>query len=81
MIKQNTLSKYENNEHDVPTDILSVMAKILKTTPSYLVWGSREEEGWLPQLNTIAAGIKNPALRETALKQLLTLAELDEELK
>ena len=80
LIKQNTLSKYENDEHDVPTAILSCIAKELNTTPSYLVWGSSEEEGWLSELNTIAASIKNPAIRETALKQLLALAQLDEQL-
>lgn len=81
MIKQNTLSKYENDEHDVPTAILSVMAKELDTTPSYLVWGSSEDDGWLSELNTIAADIKNPAIRETALKQLLALAQLDAQMK
>ena len=81
MIKQNTLSKYENNEHDVPTDILSGLAKILDTTPSYLVWGSAEEEGWFSELKIIAGNIKNPIIRETALKQMLALAQMDEAMR
>lgn len=81
MIKQNTLSKYESNDHDVPTDVLSMVAKLLNTTPSYLVWGSVEEEGWLSELNIIAGNIMNPAIREAALKQMLALAQMDAQLK
>lgn len=81
MIKQNTLSKYESGDHDVPTDVLSMVAKLLNTTPSYLVWGSAEEEGWLSELNIIAGSIKNPAIREAALKQMLALAQMDAQLK
>ncbi len=81
MIKQNTLSKYENDEHDVPTDILSKLSKILNTTPSYLVWGSTEEEGWLSELRILAGNIKNPVIRETALKQMLALVQMDEAMR
>lgn len=81
MIKQNTLSKYESGDHDVPTDVLSMVAKLLNTTPSYLVWGSAEEEGWLSELNIIAGSIKNPAIREAALKQMLALAQMDAQFK
>ena len=81
MIKQNTLSKYENDEHDVPTDILSKLSKILDTTPSYLVWGSAEEEGWLSELRILAGNIKNPVIRETALKQMLALVQMDEAMR
>ena len=81
IIKQNTLSKYESGDHDVPTDVLSMAAKLLNTTPSYLVWGSAEEEGWLSELKIIAGNIKNPAIREAALKQMLALAQMDVQLK
>ena len=81
MIKQNTLSKYESGDHDVPTDVLSMAAKLLNTTLSYLVWGNNEEEGWLSELKIIAGGIKNPAIREAALKQMLALAQMDAQLK
>lgn len=80
MIKQATLSKYESDEHDVPTDVLSLMSKVLDTTPSYLVWGSSEEEGWFSELKIIAGKIKNPVIRDTALKQMLALAQMDESL-
>lgn len=80
MIKQATLSKYESDEHDVPTDVLSRVSRILDTTPSYLVWGSSEEEGWLSELKIIAGKIRNPAIRDTALKQMLALAQMDESL-
>lgn len=33
MVKQNTLPKYENNEHDIPVDVLVNAARILNTTP------------------------------------------------
>jgi transcriptional regulator with XRE-family HTH domain len=78
MIKQTTLSKYENDEHDIPIAVLSAVAKHLDTTPSYLVWGSEEDEGWLSELRMIAGSIRNPMVRETALKQMLALAWMDE---
>ncbi len=54
---------------------------LIQQTPSYLVWGSTEEEGWLSELNIIAGSIKNPAIREAALKQMLALAQMDAQLK
>ena len=47
MIKQNTLSNYENNSHDIPTNVLSSLSKLLKTTPTYIVWGTEEKDGWM----------------------------------
>ena len=77
MIKQNTLSNYENNSHDVPTDVLSNLSKILGTTPSYIVWGTCEEDGWTSEMKNILGNIKNPKIREAAMKQLRVLAEMD----
>ena len=59
----------------------SCLSSLGNTTPSYLVWGSAEEEGWLSELNIIAGSIKNPAIREAALKQMLALAQMDAQLK
>ena len=80
MIKQNTLSNYESNERDIPTDILSETARILKTTPSYLVWGNEGEDGWMDEIRSLAGNIKSPSVREAALSQLLALVQLDAEM-
>ncbi|MBP3240381.1 MAG: helix-turn-helix transcriptional regulator [Oribacterium sp.] len=77
MIKQNTLSNYENNSHDVPTDVLSEISKIFNTTPSYIIWGSCEEEDWTTEIRSLLRSIKNPKVRETAIKQLKALVEMD----
>ena len=37
-----------------------------------------EEEGCFLELKTIAGKIKNPAIRDTALKQMLALTQMDE---
>ncbi len=80
-IKQNTLSRYENDEHAVPMDILSMMAGILGTTPSYLLWGNNADDTWIAELTTIAGSIKNPAIRETAIKQMMALVQMDEAMR
>ncbi len=79
MVKQNTLSNYENDLRDVPTEIVSLLAEKLDTTPSYLIWGKLEgeDEEWLFTLEQVASRINNPLLREAALKQLLALAQID----
>ena len=80
MIKQNTLSNYENNSHDVPTDVLSDISRIFNTTPSYIVWGSCVEDDWTTEISNLFGSIKNPTIRATAIKQLKALVEIDAEL-
>ena len=77
MLKQYTLSKYENNEHDMPTDIIARVSKLLDTTPTYLIWGNNDDSEWLVELDAIAGKIKNPKLREAAIKQMKALADLE----
>ncbi len=80
-IKQNTLSRYENDEHSVPMDILLKMAGILGSTPSYLLCGNDADDAWIAELTMIAGSIKNPAIRETAIKQMMALVQMDEALR
>lgn len=80
-IKQNTLSRYENDEHAVPMDILLKMAGILGSSPSYLLWGNNADDAWITELTTIAGSIKNPTIRETAIKQMMALVQMDEALR
>lgn len=77
VVKQNTLSKYENNEHDIPTDVLANAARILNTTPTYLVWGDSDDSEWFAKLNEIGRKITDPKFREVAIRQLKVLAELN----
>ena len=79
MVKQNTLSNYENDLRDVPTEIVSLLAEKLDTTPSYMIWGKPEEEDdeWLFTIEQIASRINDPTLRETAIQQLTVLARLE----
>lgn len=77
VVKQNTLSKYENNEHDIPIDVLANAARILNTTPTYLVWGDSDDSEWLAELNEIGLKITDPKLREVVIRQLKVLTELN----
>ncbi len=83
MVKQNTLSNYENDLRDVPTEIVSLLAEKLDTTPSYLIWGKPEDEDdeWVFMIEQLASRINDPSLRETALKQLTALARLDAKMR
>lgn len=49
-------------------------------TPSYIIWGSCEEDDWTTEVRSLLRNIKNPKVRETAIKQLKALVDMDEAL-
>lgn len=79
MIKQGTLSKYENDEHIIPSDLCKPIADALYTSVSYLL-GDDDEDAWLMAMMKELRNIKNPSIKNTALEQIKALAALEKQI-
>ena len=76
-LSQHALSKYENNKLNMSLDIIMAVSKVFNTTPTYLLCGEKDDEVWLEELTVVARNIKDPKVREVALKQLRVLAAFE----
>ena len=52
------------------------LAKVLHTTPNYLLMGDVEVDDWMDDMIQILQRIKKPEYRELAKKQIALLGEL-----
>ena len=75
-MKKNTISRYENDEHDIPSSNIVALAEALETTPDYLLLGKTEEEPWMKDVIRVLGSIKDPAMRKLALDQLKCIASV-----
>lgn len=75
---QATISKYENDTRPVPSDILGNLSRILKTTPTYLIFGGPEDDEFISELISIAGRIECSEIKKTVLEQMESMARLDE---
>lgn len=75
-MKKTTICKYEKDEHDIPSSVLVELAKVLHTTPNYLLMGDVEVDDWMDDMIQILQRIKKPEYRELAKKQIALLGEL-----
>ena len=76
-MKKSTICKYEKDLHDIPAGVLSDLAKALKTSPNYLLFGETEGDEWMDEMLEVMEGIQTPELRRLALKQLRCIAEME----
>lgn len=77
-IKKATVSAYENDRFDMKVSVLKDIARVLKTTVSYLVEG--ETEGIAPEVMQIALMVqhmKSEELRRAAMEQVKVLVGVD----
>jgi transcriptional regulator with XRE-family HTH domain len=75
-IKQCTLSKYENGSA-IPSDTIVEMARVLHTTPDYLLLGKEDKNSFLSEIINIAKNIDDINFQEIALKQMKVLADIN----
>ena len=54
----------------IPSSNIVALARALNTTPDYLLLGKTEEDPWTKEAMWVLNGIKDPAMRELALKQI-----------
>ena len=75
-MKKTTICKYEKDLHDIPSSVIVHLARILHTSPNYLLLGAVKEEGWMEEMYELMENIKSPEMRRLALKQLRCVAEV-----
>ena len=76
-MKKSTVSKYENDNHDISASAIIALSKSLDTTPNYLLLGheeTRSEDAWIEDMIQVMKKITEPLYRELALKQLKCIA-------
>lgn len=72
-MQKSTICKYETNQHDIPAQVIVVLAKELDTTPNYLLLGETSD-----LLTATIERIKSDKLRELALLQIQCILRFDE---
>lgn len=75
-MKKTTICKYEKDLHDIPSSVIIQLARILHTSPNYILLGEVKEEGWMEEMYELMENIKSPEMRRLALKQLRCVAEV-----
>ena len=75
---QATISKYENDTRPVPSDVLGNLSRVLRTTPTYLIWGSEGDDEFFFELISIAGRIECSEIKKTVLEQVESMVRLDE---
>ena len=75
-MKKTTICKYEKDLHDIPSSVIIQLARILHTSPNYILLGEVKEEGWMEEMYELMENIKLPEMRRLALKQLRCVAEV-----
>ena len=74
-MKKTTICRYEKDQHDIPSSVLTELARVLNTTPNYLLLGELLAEDWMEEAIEALSNIKDPAMRKLAIKQLKCMAE------
>ena len=49
-MKKTTICKYEKDLHDIPSSVIIQLARILHTSPNYILLGEVKEEGWMEEM-------------------------------
>ena len=74
-MKKNTVCRYEKDEHDIPASVVVALAGVLHTTPNHLLLGESEGDPWMEDALQVLACIRDPVLRNLAVRQLRCIAE------
>jgi hypothetical protein len=56
--------------------VIIQLARILHTSPNYILLEEVKEEGWMEEMYELMENIKLPEMRRLALKQLRCVAEV-----
>ena len=82
LTKKMTISAYENDRIDIKISILKEIARILRTSISYLAEGEVYElSKEALQIAVLLQGIKREEIKETAIKQVQMMAAMDEKIQ
>jgi len=77
-MKKATVCKYEKNITDIPASAVIALAKLLHTTPDYLLLGDTGTDNWLTDMIGILAHVEAENCRKLIRKQVLDVIEVFE---
>ena len=69
-MKKAAISKYENDQNDIPSSTVIELANALNTSPHYILLGTTEEEPWEEDVMRVLKKISDPSMRKLTIKQL-----------
>ena len=72
-LSQLDISYYENDKKEMRASGLAEIAKVLQTTPNYLLGFADNNDGFADEARGLLRDVKNQSVREILLKQIRAL--------
>ena len=75
-VEKSTISYYENDKKEMRASGLAEMAKVLQTTPNYLLGYAYSDDDFLSEALSLLEGIKDETVKKVLLAQIKAVAAL-----
>ena len=69
-VEKSTISYYENDKKEMRASGLAEMAKVLQTTPNYLLGCTYSDDDFLSEALSLLEGIKDETVKKVLLAQI-----------
>ena len=69
-VEKSTISYYENDKKEMRTSGLVEMARVLQTSPNYLLGYSSNDDDFLSEALSLLEGIKDETIKKVLLAQI-----------
>ena len=75
-VEKSTISYYENDKKEMRASGLAEMAKVLQTTPNYLLGYAYSDDDYLSEALSLLEGIKDETVKRVLLAQIKAVSAL-----
>ena len=75
-VEKSTISYYENDKKEMRASGLAEMAKVLQTTPNYLLGYAYSDDDFLSEALSLLEGIKDETVKNVLLAQIKAVSAL-----
>ena len=75
-VEKSTISYYENDKKEMRASGLAEMAKVLQTTPNYLLGYAYSDDDFLSEALSLLEGIKDETVKRVLLAQIKAASAL-----
>ncbi len=75
-VEKSTISYYENDKKEMRASGLAEMARVLQTTPNYLLGYTNSDDGFLSEALSLLEGIKDETVKRVLLAQIKAASAL-----
>ena len=75
-VEKSTISYYENDKKEMRASGLAEMAKVLQTTPNYLLGYAYSDDDFLSEALSLLEGIKDETVKRILLAQIKAVSAL-----